>query len=749
MKKIVAKVIQYRYFTLLFVLFVSIFFGYQIKFLKVNSDIINSLPDSDRDAVLLKQIGEKFGGNRIGMVILEADDIFTTEVLSHVRQITDSIKEMEYISSVTSITNILDIKGGEFGLEVGALVDPYELPSGNIALEKLRNRVNSKELFKGTIVSEDGTATIIIFTLFDHADIQIVAEDVKQIVGGFNFPENIYFAGNPMLVTSISDLIRKDLTLLIPVTFLVIAIVLFLGFHSLNGVILPILTAGIAIVWTIGFMALGGYEMSMISSNIPILLLAVGSAYSIHVINRVKQEQDQNKDKAITIALTYITIPVILAAVTTAIGFVSFTIGAYLTMIRDFGLFTALGTLFSCLLSITFVPAIISIVDRSVNRDDAQRVRSRPSLLSSRVLAPLHGILTNYTIHILVVWAVLILVSIGGIFLIERSVDVKDYFKKNNPTRIAEEIMTEKFGGTKPVFVRFTGDMQSPEVLQTMVQMQEYMKKDPGIRSTQSVANLILELYDALGEGREIPNDKNMIEQLWFLIDGNEYLQRFVNEDLDEGIIISTYSADDNASKIEFHHYMDEFVKNNLSDNYSIEVTGMPFVDVTMDRSLIRSQLGSLSVAVVFVVIIVGLILGSFRRGVFATIPIIAAIIILFGLMGYFGIPLNIGTVLVASVALGIGIDYSIHIVSHYDHGIKNGLEMQKAIEDTIVISGRAIIINVASVSGGFLVLLFSEMVPLQYFGLLVAISMVGSSLGALTLLPAILILDKRKAAVT
>ncbi|MCH9006928.1 MMPL family transporter, partial [candidate division KSB1 bacterium] len=189
-----------------------------------------SLPDSDPDAVLLKQIGEKFGGNRIGMVILETDDVFTTEVLSHVRQITDSIKEMEYISSVTSITNIMDINGGEFGLEVGALVDPYELPSGKKELDKLKKRVYSKELFKGTIVSEDGMATIIIFTLYDDADIQVVARDVREKTLAFNFPEKIYFAGNPMLVTSISALIRKDLFLLIPVTFLVIAIVLFFGF---------------------------------------------------------------------------------------------------------------------------------------------------------------------------------------------------------------------------------------------------------------------------------------------------------------------------------------------------------------------------------------------------------------------------------------------------------------------------------------------------------------------------------------
>ena len=113
--------------------------------------------------------------------------------------------------------------------------------------------------------------------------------------------------------------------------------------------------------------------------------------------------------------------------------------------------------------------------------------------------------------------------------------------------------------------------------------------------------------------------------------------------------------------------------------------------------------------------------------------------------MGLTGISLNIATVLVASVALGIGIDYSIHIISHFNHTYQITSNAKIAIEDTIMISGKAIIINVISVSAGFLILIFSEMVPLQYFGFLIALSMLGSSLGALTLLPVILILVHRK----
>lgn len=170
----------------------------------------------------------------------------------------------------------------------------------------------------------------------------------------------------------------------------------------------------------------------------------------------------------------------------------------------------------------------------------------------------------------------------------------------------------------------------------------------------------------------------------------------------------------------------------------------MPFVDITMDRSLINSQFGSLTIAIIFVIIVVGLILRSFSSGLYATLPIVAAIVILFGVMGLAGIPLNIGTVLVASVALGIGIDYSIHVISHFNHLYQSTGDAQRSLEETIMISGKAILINAISVSAGFLVLIFSEMVPLQYFGLLIALSMFGSSLGALTLLPVILILVHR-----
>jgi len=418
--------------------------------------------------------------------------------------------------------------------------------------------------------------------------------------------------------------------------------------------------------------------------------------------------------------------------------------GQNLNMITDFGIFTALGTFFACLFSIFLVPAILSFL-KPTKTENKDSTKFSKAYLLTHFLIPLKNSIIKHPKYILSIWSILILISIAGMFSITRSVDVKDFFKGGNPAREAEQIMIDKFGGTIPIFALFKGDMQNPEVLQKMKETAEYMKQSPDIEATQSVVDLIEQLNFAVSGEEGIPEDQAMIEQLWFLIDGNEMLQRFVSEDLTEGIIISKFKSPDNQSKKRFADYMDKYIEENSTENCQIEITGMPFVDVTMDRSLINSQISSILIAIIFAIFIVGLILRSLSSGFYAAIPIMVAIIILFGVMGLTGIPLNIATVLVASVALGIGIDYSIHIISHFNHSYQISLNAERAIEESLLISGKAILINVFSVSIGFLILVFSDMVPLQYFGILIALSMVGSSLGALTLLPVILILVHRK----
>jgi len=745
MDKLARNIIKYRWVTIVTVIILTLFLSFQIKNLRFNPDVISSLPDSDPDAVLFKQINEQFAVNNMGMVILEADDIFTSKVLEHIRVITDTLSMTPGIATVMSLTNVMDIKGDEDGFQIAKLVDEFDLPDSPSELTELRNRIYEKGTYTGTLISEDGKATVIIFTLSKDADIKTVAGAIKQKTEALNLPEKVYFSGSPMIVTHISDVMIADLKKLIPIAFGLIILILLLGFRSARGVILPLLTTSIAILWTLGIMALGGYQISMISSNIPVILLAVCTAYTIHVINKINKEKEKDLKNAVLTAMKYITLPVFLVALTTAIGFLSFLFGTYLDMIREFGLFTAIGTFFAFLLSIFFVPAIITLLPSSMKTAHTNDDRIKRSSLAENFLAPLHALLFKHPKYILTIWTLLLLVSLVGIFFIQRSVDIKDYFKKNDQVRLAEEIMVEKFGGSKPIFVAFEGNMQNPDVLKTMIRTEEYMKENPYVTSTQSVADLIAQLNYVMGNGRSIPDDQEQIEQLWFMLEGNEIIRQFVNDDLDKGIIISKFTSSNVNDKKAFGEKMKAFINANSTPECKIQITGMPFVDVTLDKSLVDGQFKSVTVAIIFVFLILCLILRSLQNGLFASIPIVAATLLLFGIMGFTGIRLNIATVLVASVAVGDGIGYSIHVISYFRFAFKQYMDVKKALYDTIMISGRAIVINVLSVAAGFLVLIFSNFVPLQHFGLLMAFSMIGSSMGAMTLLPVILILVHRK----
>ncbi len=397
------------------------------------------------------------------------------------------------------------------------------------------------------------------------------------------------------------------------------------------------------------------------------------------------------------------------------------------------------------MLALSFVPAMLSVLPSTSRKDAKRGIAERKSKMKKYLLLPISKMVINHSRRVIIIWALLFAVSLFGVFILKRNVTATGYFKSNHPYSIAEEIMTEKLGGSKPVFVVFKGNMQSPELLKSMLETEEYMKQTSYISSTQSVADVVAMLNGALGGEAKIPDTESMIGQLWFILGQQESLNRLVTPELDKGIIIGKYIDNGSNDIKDFNKLMQAYFEENRSDDFSVEITGMPFVNGQLDRSLLYSQIFSLILAIIFVVAIVSIMFQSFIKGIIASTPIIATIGILYGIMGLTGIPLNIVTVLVASIAIGIGIDYSIHFISHFNHSVRRLNSVHAAIEETIVISGRAIIINFISVSAGFLVLVFSNLVAMVYFGILIALSMLGASMGALTLLPAIFLRENNK----
>jgi hypothetical protein len=735
MNRLSRQIIYYRKAIILITIILTVVMGIFLKDLKVDPDVFNYLPEDDSKAMLFKEIGNKYGGNYTGIIGLETDDIFNVRTLENIRRITDSLKIIPGVGTVTSLTNIIDIKGSDWGIEIGNLVDKYDLPDTEEELAALKAYTLSEEMYRGTLVSEDATFTAVMVKISEGTDKIQVAAAIMEKVESLDLPEKVYFGGMPFAVKSLADIILGDMVFLAPIAALVIILVLFLAFRSWRGVALPLLTVAISIIWTIGLMGMLQIRISIISDVIPVILLAVGSAYTIHVINRVRQTTAEIPGRNLQEALSYIIVPVFLAATTTMAGFISFIFGSYLTMISTFGIFMALGVAFAMILSLAFAPALLAAFPEKT--DPGRLLKSEDRL--DRFLQMIFRLVINHPWRVIAAWCFILLVAIAGVLMIQRKVDIIDYFRDSDPTHLAEDIFREKFGGSMPVYVVVKGDVVEPSVLNSMRAVADFMESSESVAHSQSVADLIEEMNEVMGEGKVIPEEKDKIGQLWFLLEGQDIMEQLVTYEKDEGLVTATFNNGDVDKMLAFTDDLEEYIATQPGWEGRVDFTGLPSLYLQIDRSLVKSQMQSLIYATLLVLLLVAIILRSFRRGLYAIIPILATLLVLFGFMGLVKIPLDIATVLVGSVSIGIGVDYAVHMITHFDYESRAGADITSSLRHAIKISGRAIIINMTSVALGFLVLVFSNLVPLERFGLLVAVTMITSGAAALTLLPAAL----------
>lgn len=742
MKTLAHTILRLRYLIISIVLVLTVFFGYFIKDLSVNADVLGYLPDDDPAAILFKDIGKNYGGNEMIIVGVEGRDVFTYEMLELIRQVTDSLRTVKGIGYVTSLTNVLDIKATEYGIEIGRLVDEYDIPNDLEQLKNLRAYALSKKMYRSNLVSEDATSTLVIGKVLEGANRTEAVEDIQLKLSQISFDGKFYYGGMPVTLLELSNVIIHDIRFIAPLAFVLICLVLFMGFRNARGVLIPMISVLIAITWTMGLIGLLGYEITLITNVIPVILLAVGSAYAIHVVNRINEEMNANPKQALVRAMAYVIIPVFLASLTTVFGFLSFIAGSYLTMIQQFGLFTAIGIIFSLILAVTFIPALLAVFLKEPS--EAVKAES-PNKILFALTKGISSLVFNNQKLLLGIWGALVLFSFWGISRIERRVDLVDYFKKENIVQQSEKLLKEKFNGSMPLYVKINGDVQNPEVLRMMKTTQDFMEQFSYIPHSQSVADLIEQMNDVMGEGKQIPDEQIKVQQLWFLLDGQEIMEQLVSYDLREGIIQGYVASTDLEVLREIEVNFQEFVDQNSTEQYSLEVTGIPIMFKRLDDSIIRSQIYSLFIAILLVVTLISFLQRSLIKGLLAIIPVVATLVVLFGTMGNAGIPLDIATVLTGSVTIGIGIDYAIHFISYFGNAYQTSHNVRESIERSINGSGRAILINVLSVTIGFAVLLLSNLVPLQRFGFLIAVTMIISGMAALTLLPVALLMTGEK----
>ena len=328
--------------------------------------------------------------------------------------------------------------------------------------------------------------------------------------------------------------------------------------------------------------------------------------------------------------------------------------------------------------------------------------------------------------------------------------DIASFFKPDHPIVIADNIMKENFDGSEIIQVAVKGNILDPEVLKAMEQFENEISNIEILGRPSSIVNILRNTTKALNEGKEefeiLPETQEEVAQYFLLLEmgGADSLDNFITFDYDQASIQVRVEG---ASTLEVEKMVEEVEKameKYFSGNTQVVLTGMPVLTGAMDTLLVKGQLQSLVLAILVIFVLMVLLTRSLIYGLFCVLPVSLTVILNFGIMGWFSIPLDIATAMVSSIAIGIGIDYAIHFFNRYKEELITGKDTREALRITTINTGKAIIYNAVAVGLGFLMLLFSSMPPLMRFGYLIALTMFFSSVASMTVLPALLYLRDR-----
>jgi len=493
--------------------------------------------------------------------------------------------------------------------------------------------------------------------------------------------------------------------------------------------------------------------VAFIGTLIPIMLIAIANNYGIHIISHYYEfsilDPEATRGSILRKTIRKLGVPIFLAGLTTIISFLSLLFHV-LPRVREMGLLISFGILVAFILSVLLIPAILVLVPRPtyLNKKDSFSGINKILVRSGRVF-------TRFRIP------VLIFLLSGGIWLSmginELKVDTNPdhYFPSDSRLRVANTKISDAFGGSTQMQILVEGDIFSPETLHNIEKLTDHIKtRHKIVTKSYSIVDVIKKMHAGFNGNNPayevIPDDRDLISQYMFLysITGGEDDFDLILDDMENPAFTQVFLRLKEVQTFaiaEIVEDTDQFIYANFYDELPMELTGGAALLGVLTRMVLRGQLISLCFSIFMILLIMTLVFRSVTGGLLATLPMVASVIMMFGLMGYLDIPLNMTTSMLTGILVGVGVDYTVHFLWHLREHIKSGDSLDDAIATTLRISGKGILFNGLSVIIGFSALLFSVFVPVQIFGILVMGSISLCLFGALATLPALISLINPK----
>jgi predicted RND superfamily exporter protein len=690
---------------------------------------------------------DEFGTDEIVVVAFGGEDVFTVENFELIDDLSRRLEKVPHVRRVISLTTAEIVWGREDSVVFEDLTPA--LPSTPEELAAIRARALADPVIPGTLVSPDGRNTAIVAEI-DHLigqfDYKVeLLNEIRAIVSAEQARTGKVFriAGTAVLDDAVFRYTQRDQTLLFPAMIAIVIAVTYLMFRRVATTFLPLVVVGVSVVWTYGFMSLLGFKINVISTVIGPLLMSVGIADSMHIIADYLQEASRGDSSAMeNIERSFHSVlgPCVMTSVTTILGLLSL-LAADLVPIRQLGIVAAAGVLAALLVTILLLPILLAAIPipRAVSRE---QVHSGPF---TALLAWLGG--RHRTRSAVVLLACGLAVAPAGYSLSRLTVGTNslDYFRRDDPVRKGTEWIDRNIGGTTSleflIDAHAEDGMIDPALLEKMERFQAYLRGVPGVTKVFSVTDMLKTLNRAFQDGREqafrIPDSAALIAQELIVVDGSDDLDELLSRDRTRGRITARVAM--NASRGLAHDMPEVEARMHEIFGRSATVipTGIVYLMHQMEGYLLSTQMKSFLLAFVVITVVMAGSLRSLKLGILAMIPNLLPILFVLALMPLLRIPLDVGTVLIAGVALGLVVDDTTHFLYQLKRQRRRATDTHAAIARAMNRTGRPIVFTSVVLSLGFLVLVFASFSPLVNFGILASVVILLALVFDLIVLPA------------
>jgi len=738
---------KYRWWLIVVPIVITFLAAIPLLKTKINPDLERYFPE-DNPAVQSKhKIDSLFGNSDPIILIFETKDVLNAKTLTRMRKLSRAFNRATEFEREISLFDTKQIRGEE-GMMI---VDPVigKTPATEADREELRQEIRGNVLAYKLVVSEDFTKTLIILKQANGVTDEEAIRKIDEVLLEYGGDETVLKGGSPYLRKHLNDDTTRDMLTLLPIGLIIMILFLAISFREWKGVFLPFLVVILSIAISLGFFPLMGWELSVITVLAPIMMIAIANNYGVHFIARYQELNAQNPDwtmREITReVLSKLKSPVIVTGLTTIAGILGLVVHILLPA-RQLGVAAALGIAFALLFSITFLPALMMVMKKG------KRIKSLENETGflHKSLSWLATRSSRRPYHVLLVFGSFLILAAGGIAFLHVDSNAENFLPPGHPFRQATNLINNEFGGTMYMTVLFEGDIKDPTLLKRMGQYETTLEKDPRIGSVTSIASVIRIMSRALNDPGDsaynrIPDSREAVAQYLELYSMNgdpEDFEDLVNFDYTRALMTVQFRAD---SKNALDEVIGEVEEITAKDPNRTIIGGFCVIDKELSEAIISGQYNSLILAIAIIALLLVIIFRSATAGFLGVLPLIYTIIALFGTMGWLGIKLDMATAMLSSIAIGIGVDYTIHLFWRLKQEIATGKPYQEAIHTTLTTTGRGITINALTVMIGFTVLFISSFLIIKYFAFLIIFSVLICLLCALILMPSLSILMKPK----